>query len=131
MLLRDLLAAHTSSRLLNSVSLSEIDQFLRFACSVKQEILLHVPHISGGDSGSVPPYRLPQYIHDFLQNLMQWTDAEVIEAWSIFRFTVWDEEQAPHLSAEEISLFDYHGAVVARSDERLGKSWSVVLLSAI
>ena len=122
MFLRELAAAHLRYSHLSLLTLDEIDSFIRYTRHLKTEILLHVTHsATPTDAPEItpsPPFRLPQYINEFLKNMMKWSDPQTIQAWDLLKSTVWEEGHC-ELTNTELSLFQYYGSKSYRSDERI------------
>ncbi|KDQ56438.1 hypothetical protein JAAARDRAFT_70720 [Jaapia argillacea MUCL 33604] len=85
----------------------------RQATSRSSEIRLHLS--SGLDD---PPYRLPQYLHEFLRDLLAFEDLQTMQCWSALRGIIWQDGPA-HLYAEEVDVFVKRGSQPLRASEKV------------
>ncbi|KDQ58768.1 hypothetical protein JAAARDRAFT_69191 [Jaapia argillacea MUCL 33604] len=91
----------------------DVDKYIRFARRLKSEIRLHLS--PGLDD---PPYRLPQYLHEFLRDLLGFEDLQTMQCWSALRGIIWQDGPA-HLYAEEVDAFVKRGSQPSRASEKV------------
>jgi hypothetical protein len=117
--LADLCASFSSyPSLTKTVTLDDINQFLRLAHHFLDEIKLHVP-----PNSTAPPYRLPIYVHQLIRSCLDLDDNIVICLWDALKDAIWeDPEQDARegLSKDQIDKIDLHAGKSVRPEERLG-----------
>lgn len=89
-----------------SVTLSNVDHFLRLASHFKEEITLHTP-----PNSTEPPYRLPTYIHNLFSACLSLDNLAIIQLWGAFKHLVWTTNGSSFnpLSQAELQEVDVHG----------------------
>jgi hypothetical protein len=120
-------ALYQYPELYSTVPILQIEKFVRFTRKLKCEIQIHLPR-DIVDS-ETPPFRLPQYVHEFLRDVLIFTDLETMQCWSALKEVIWNESlgASEELTAEEAGLFQFHGSkVTIPQNERLGKHCSSI-----
>jgi hypothetical protein len=108
-LLKDITAALLPfPELYSTVPFLQIDRFVRFAKRLKREIQIVLPPTA---SPTVPPLRLPQYVHEFLRDALVFTDLETMQCWSSLQHVIWQEcsGEFEELTDDEAALFQLYG----------------------
>lgn len=101
-----------------SVTLPDVDYFIRLGSHFIQEIKLHTPHNS-----TEPPFRLPTYLHELFRRCLDLDDLIVIQLWGAFKMDIWNAEGplSNQLSGAELQSVDIHGMRPSPYNEKLGE----------
>lgn len=121
-LLKDIVdQLHVFPDLYLSVPLQKLNDFIRYARHLKPEIQLNQPF-----KVFVPPLRLPQYIHEFLRDILALDDLEMLQCWMALKSVVWDTSSANMINCDftpaEMAAFQECGMRRGdRTTEMIGK----------
>jgi hypothetical protein len=113
--------------LYSTIPILQIERFVRFTRQLKREIQIYLPQdIVDSDT---PPFRLPQYVHEFLRDALVFTDLETMQCWGALKGIIWNEWDgaSDELTAEEAALFQLHGSkATLPQNERIGEPHLIV-----
>jgi hypothetical protein len=113
--------------LYSAILILQIEKFVRFTRQLKREIQIHLPWDTV--DSDTPSFRLPQCVHDFLQNVLVFTDLETMQCWSALKEIIWSESlgASDELTTEEAGLFQLHGLkATLPQNERIGEPHLIV-----
>lgn len=108
-----------------SVTLSNVDYFIRLGSHFIEEIKLHTPH-----SSTEPPFRLPTYLHELFSLCLALDDLTVIQLWGAFKADIWNAKGplSNPLSKAELLSVDTYGMRPSPYNEKLGEYCKFYLL---
>jgi hypothetical protein len=119
-LLKDIVdALKPFTHLYRNLPFLDAERFIRFAAHIKREIQLMQPPAAAG-----PPLMLPTYIHEFLRDILAFSDLETFQCWTALRHIIWAsdrDKKESELSVVEAALFEKFGSNSLRAEERLGE----------
>lgn len=107
-----------------SVTLPNVDYFIRLGAHFIQEIKLHTPH-----NCTEPPFRLPTYLHELFCLCLDLDDLTVIQLWGAFKMDIWNAEGSlsNRLSKAEHHNVDTYGMRPSPYNEKLGECFQCYL----
>ncbi|KAJ3839074.1 hypothetical protein F5878DRAFT_536306 [Lentinula raphanica] len=95
-----------------ALSLTTLDQFIRFARHLKPELSLGLPDTA------TSPESLPSHVVSFLANVLGVDIITISDLWTILRHYIWQLKEA-YINPSERVLFNEHGARTARKEHKL------------